>query len=118
MAGDDLGAAAEFMDQRAEPKRRRQLGHQEVEENRELLPVRIREGQDGRDEGVGPGEGFRLALEINLPVLVQVRIVDGDARIQYVLSSGSDLPGVEDGSIEAVWSFDVFVHVAPSEQAA
>jgi hypothetical protein len=34
------------------------------------------------------------------------------------LSSGSDLLGVEDGSIEAVWSFDVFVHVAPGDQAA
>jgi SAM-dependent methyltransferase len=43
---------------------------------------------------------------------------NGDTRIEYVLSSGSDLPGVEDGSIEAVWSFDVFVHVAPGDQAA
>lgn len=42
----------------------------------------------------------------------------GDTPIQYVLRSGSDLPGVEDGSIEAVWSFDVFVHVAPGDQAA
>jgi SAM-dependent methyltransferase len=41
-----------------------------------------------------------------------------DARIQYILSSGSDLPGVEDGSIDAVWSFDVFVHVSPRDQAA
>jgi ubiquinone/menaquinone biosynthesis C-methylase UbiE len=43
---------------------------------------------------------------------------NGDTRIQYVLSSGSDLPGVEDGSVDAVWSFDVFVHVAPRDQAA
>ncbi len=42
----------------------------------------------------------------------------GDTHIQYILSSGSDLPGVEDGSINAVWSFDVFVHVAPCDQAA
>jgi SAM-dependent methyltransferase len=35
-----------------------------------------------------------------------------------VLSSGSDLPGVESGSIDAVWSFDVFVHLHPSDQAA
>jgi ubiquinone/menaquinone biosynthesis C-methylase UbiE len=42
----------------------------------------------------------------------------GDERIRCVLSSGSDLPGVEDGSIDAVWSFDVFVHVAPADQAA
>jgi SAM-dependent methyltransferase len=43
---------------------------------------------------------------------------NGDTCIEYVLSSGSDLLGVEDGSIEAVWSFDVFVHVAPGDQAA
>jgi len=43
---------------------------------------------------------------------------NGDTRIQYILSSGSDLLGVEDGSIGAVWSFDVFVHVAPGDQAA
>jgi ubiquinone/menaquinone biosynthesis C-methylase UbiE len=42
----------------------------------------------------------------------------GDTHIDYVLSSGSDLPGVKGGSIDAVWSFDVFVHTAPGDQAA
>jgi SAM-dependent methyltransferase len=37
--------------------------------------------------------------------------------VEYRLSSGSDLPGVEDGAVDAVWSFDVFVHVAPVDQA-
>jgi SAM-dependent methyltransferase len=37
--------------------------------------------------------------------------------VEYRLSSGSDLPGVEDRSVDAVWSFDVFVHVAPVDQA-
>ena len=37
--------------------------------------------------------------------------------MSYVRSSGSDLPGVADASIDAVWSFDVFVHVAPLDQA-
>jgi ubiquinone/menaquinone biosynthesis C-methylase UbiE len=41
-----------------------------------------------------------------------------DSRVQYILSSGSDLPGVEDNSIEAAWSFDVFVHVSPRDQMA
>ncbi len=40
-----------------------------------------------------------------------------DARIQYILLSGSDLPGAVDGLIDAVWSFDVFVHVSPRNQA-
>jgi SAM-dependent methyltransferase len=42
----------------------------------------------------------------------------GASNLEYVLSSGSDLPGVATGSVDAVWSFDVFVHVAPSDQAA
>jgi len=39
-------------------------------------------------------------------------------NVEYVLSSGNDLPGIPDSSIEAIWSFDVFVHVAPVAQAA
>jgi SAM-dependent methyltransferase len=39
-------------------------------------------------------------------------------NVEYVLSSGDDLPGVADSSIDAIWSFDVFVHVAPVDQAA
>ena len=34
-----------------------------------------------------------------------------------MLSAGSDLPGVPDGSVDVVWSFDVFVHVSPLDQA-
>jgi ubiquinone/menaquinone biosynthesis C-methylase UbiE len=45
------------------------------------------------------------------------RFGDG-GRIEYVRSSGSDLPGVGDCSIDAVWSFDAFVHMTPRDQAA
>lgn len=38
-------------------------------------------------------------------------------NVEYVLSSGNDLPGVADGSVDAIWSFDVFVHIAPMDQA-
>lgn len=38
-------------------------------------------------------------------------------RISLVRSGGSDLPGVQDHSIDAVWSFDVLVHVAPLDLA-
>jgi len=38
-------------------------------------------------------------------------------NVEYVLSSGNDLPGVADSSVDAIWSFDVFVHVAPVDQA-
>jgi ubiquinone/menaquinone biosynthesis C-methylase UbiE len=39
-------------------------------------------------------------------------------NVEYILSSGNDLPGVADSSVDAIWSFDVFVHVAPVDQAA
>jgi ubiquinone/menaquinone biosynthesis C-methylase UbiE len=41
----------------------------------------------------------------------------GAENVEYVLSSGRDLPGVADSSVNAIWSFDVFVHVAPVDQA-
>ena len=40
-----------------------------------------------------------------------------DPRLHFVLSSGCDLPGIPAESIDAVWSFDVFVHIAPVDQA-
>lgn len=42
----------------------------------------------------------------------------GRGKIEYVLSSGNDIPGVADASVDAVWSFDVFGHIAPGDQAA
>jgi len=78
---------------------------------------------------IGPGAGRwteHLARRASHLVLADVsegplqlcreRFAEQD-RIAYVLSSGGDLPGVADGSIDAVWSFDVFVHVAPLDQA-
>lgn len=79
---------------------------------------------------IGPGAGrWSQALCERASRLVLVDVSErplelcrerfaGDERIRYVLSSGSDLPGVGDASIDAVWSFDVFVHVAPCDQAA
>jgi SAM-dependent methyltransferase len=48
--------------------------------------------------------------------LCRQRFGAGD-EVEYVLSSGSDVPGVADASVGAVWSFDVFVHIAPRDQA-
>lgn len=78
---------------------------------------------------IGPGGGrwsAVLAPRAERLVLADVtpRVLDvcrerlGDLpHVSYVLSAGCDLPGVEDGSVDAVWSFDVFVHVAPLDQA-
>ena len=79
---------------------------------------------------IGPGAGrwseglLRRAAKLVLvdvserPLELCRERFNGDTAVQYILSSGSDLPGVEDGSIDAIWSFDVFVHVAPRDQAA
>jgi SAM-dependent methyltransferase len=79
---------------------------------------------------IGPGAGRwsePLAARSSRLVLVDVserplelcrERFSGDERVDYVLSSGSAIAGVEDGSIDAVWSFDVFVHIAPRDQAA
>jgi SAM-dependent methyltransferase len=48
--------------------------------------------------------------------LCRERFADAE-NVEYVLSSGNDLPGVADASVDAIWSFDVFVHVAPLDQA-
>lgn len=45
------------------------------------------------------------------------RFADAD-NIQFILTPGNELPGVADGSIDAIWSFDVFVHINRSEVEA
>lgn len=79
---------------------------------------------------IGPGGGrftVELAPRAARLVLVDVtqRTLDlcrerlgDDDRVSYVLSGGGAFPGVPDASVDSVWSFDVFVHVAPVEQAA
>ena len=79
---------------------------------------------------IGPGGGrwsVVLAPRAERLVLVDVaqRVLDLSRErlgpldtVSCVLSSGSDLPGVDDGSVDAVWSFDVFVHVAPLDQVS
>lgn len=79
---------------------------------------------------IGPGGGRwteALIARASHLVLVDVserplelcrRRFDGHTNVEFILSPGSELRGVEDGSIDAVWSFDVFVHVAPRDQAA
>lgn len=79
---------------------------------------------------IGPGAGrWSEALMMRALRLVLVDVSErplelcrerfGEGgRIAYIRSSGNDLPGVPDGSVDAVWSFDAFVHMAPRDQAA
>jgi SAM-dependent methyltransferase len=79
---------------------------------------------------IGPGAGRwtqTLMERASRLVLVDVskrplelcrsRFQDAD-NLECVLSSGTDVPGIADGSVDAVWSFDVFVHIAPLDQAS
>jgi SAM-dependent methyltransferase len=79
---------------------------------------------------IGPGGGRwseTLASRASRLVLVDVSNVPlercrerlrGATHVEYLLTPGAELAGVADQSIDAVWSFDVFVHIAPRDQAA
>jgi SAM-dependent methyltransferase len=78
---------------------------------------------------IGPGAGrwsVALAARARSLVLVDVSAaalersrgrIGGLPGVSFVQGSGCDLPGVTDSSIDAIWSFDVFVHVAPLDVA-
>jgi SAM-dependent methyltransferase len=79
---------------------------------------------------IGPGAGrWSVVLHTRARRLILVDVSDrplalcrerfADAEtVEYVLSSGNDLPDVAPSSVDAIWSFDVFVHVAPVDQAS
>jgi ubiquinone/menaquinone biosynthesis C-methylase UbiE len=76
---------------------------------------------------IGPGAGrWSQVLAARASRLVLLDISEEPLRlcrarlseftnVSYVHGGGSDLPGIDDASIDAVWSFDVFVHVAPAD---
>jgi SAM-dependent methyltransferase len=78
---------------------------------------------------IGPGGGrWSVVLQPRAERLILVDVAQrpldlvaerlgGASNVEYVLTSGSALVGVADASVDAVWSFDVFVHVAPVDQA-
>lgn len=74
---------------------------------------------------IGPGGGrWSEVLQSGAERLVLVDVTNhtlelcrerlGTAdNVEYVLTDGATLPGIESASIDFVWSFDVFVHIAP-----
>jgi ubiquinone/menaquinone biosynthesis C-methylase UbiE len=78
---------------------------------------------------IGPGGGrWSVVLQPRAERLILVDVAQRPLDLvaerlgepgnaEYVLTSGSALVGVDDASVDAVWSFDVFVHVAPVDQA-
>jgi SAM-dependent methyltransferase len=85
--------------------------------------------QDAAVLEIGPGAGrwsvplaeragSLVVVDVSATALERTRARIGDApHISYVQGSGCDLPAVADSSIDTVWSFDVFVHVAPLDVA-
>lgn len=79
---------------------------------------------------IGPGGGrWSTVLQQHAERLVLVDVTQralelcrerlGDAaNVEYVLSEGAAFPVVEQDSIDWVWSFDVFVHIAPLDVAS
>ena len=59
-----------------------QLRDQEIQEDRALLPAGVRERQDAGEKGVCAHERLGLALEVHLPVLIQLLKIDGDAGVE------------------------------------
>lgn len=41
-----------------------------------------------------------------------------EPKASFIVGSGSDLKGIADGSVDALWSFDVFVHINLAEVQA
>jgi ubiquinone/menaquinone biosynthesis C-methylase UbiE len=39
-------------------------------------------------------------------------------NIAYILTNGRSLPGIEDETIDFIWSYDTFVHINPSDTDA
>lgn len=74
---------------------------------------------------IGPGAGrWTEALYARATQLVLVDITDetldlcrqrlsDPPNVRYVRTDGTGLEGVEDSSVDALWSFDAFVHIAP-----
>lgn len=79
---------------------------------------------------IGPGAGrFSEVLAERAERLVLVDVTDEALErcrerlgerpgVEYVRTDGASLPGVEQGSIDAVWSFEAFVHMQPVDVAA
>ena len=78
---------------------------------------------------IGPGGGrwsVILAERADRLLLVDVspRVLEvarqrlgGAPHVRYMCTASASLPDVEDTTVDAIWSFDVFVHVAPVDQA-
>jgi ubiquinone/menaquinone biosynthesis C-methylase UbiE len=76
---------------------------------------------------IGPGGGrwslplASIASQLYLVDLTEVSIslvqekLSAFRNCTFLVNGGNDLRGIEDNSIDYIWSFDVFVHIAPED---
>lgn len=79
---------------------------------------------------IGPGAGrFSVALQRLAGHLILVDLSDycielcrrrfaGAENVEFHVNDGRTLPAIPDRSVDGVWSFDVFVHIAPQDVEA
>ena len=79
---------------------------------------------------IGPGRGRwsrKIAERCRELILVDLspscidhcrELFGEDGNVTYVVGDGRSLPGVADGSVDFVWSYDAFVHMDPGTIAA
>jgi SAM-dependent methyltransferase len=94
----------------------------------EILVPNLRNGREILE--IGPGGGrWSEVLQPRAERLVLVDVTEralelcrerfrDAANVEYVLTEGATLPNVADRSIDFVWSFDAFVHIAPLDIAS
>ncbi len=99
-------------------------------ESRDALIEELLPAQHAWIVEIGPGAGrFSEVLAERAERLVLVDVTEealrrcrerlGDrAGVEYVLTDGPGLPGVENASVDMVWSFEAFVHMQPVDVAA
>ena len=92
---------------------------------REVLRPRVPVGSDVLEVGPGAGRWTETLAEL----AGSLTLVDISSRcieicrdrfghlgsVSFYLTSGSDLPFIDDRRIDVVWSFDVFVHLAAAD---
>jgi ubiquinone/menaquinone biosynthesis C-methylase UbiE len=95
---------------------------------RDVLLATIPEGGVVLEIGAGGGR-WSDVLQPRADRLVLVDVTEralelcrerfaGASNVEYVLTEGAELTGIPDASVDAIWSFDVFVHVAPVDIAS
>ena len=93
-----------------------------------VLKKHMPEGGSIAEIGPGGGRWTEYLLEIGKTVTVidiseeclrvcRERFCEHE-NIEFILTPGNELPGVPDRSIDAIWSFDVFVHINRKEVEA